>query len=172
MQGYIAKRLAGLGLVLLGVSLLVFFLLRGMPGVDPLAAYITPGLPMSPEALRSLRDELHLDQPLPVQYAYYMADLVRGDWGYSRTAAQPVIPALLERLPATIELAVSAVLLSIAIGVPAGILAALRRDRAPDIAVRIVSITGISFPVFWLGILLQLVFFYYAGQMGLPTLPS
>ena len=66
----------------------------------------------------------------------------------------------------------SAVLLSTAIGVPAGIVAALRRDRAPDIAVRVVSITGISFPVFWLGILLQLLFFYYAGQMGLPTLPS
>jgi peptide/nickel transport system permease protein len=64
------------------------------------------------------------------------------------------------------------VLLSTAIGVPAGIVAALRRDRAPDIAVRVVSITGISFPVFWLGILLQLLFFYYAGHMGLPTLPS
>jgi peptide/nickel transport system permease protein len=172
VPGYIARRLAGLGLVLLGVSILVFVLLRGMPGVDPLAAYITPGLPMSPEALKSLRDELHLEQPLPVQYVYYVADLLRGDWGYSRTAAQPVIQALIERLPATVELAVSAVLLSTAIGVPAGIVAALRRDRAPDIAVRVVSITGISFPVFWLGILLQLLFFYYAGQMGLPTLPS
>ena len=172
VPGYIARRLAGLGLVLLGVSILVFVLLRGMPGVDPLAAYITPGLPMSPEALKSLRDELHLEQPLPVQYVYYVADLLRGDWGYSRTAAQPVIQALIERLPATVELAVSAVLLSTAIGVPAGIVAALRRNRAPDIAVRVVSITGISFPVFWLGILLQLLFFYYAGQMGLPTLPS
>jgi peptide/nickel transport system permease protein len=172
VPGYITRRLAGLGLVLLGVSILVFVLLRGMPGVDPLAAYITPGLPMSPEALKSLRDELHLEQPLPVQYVYYVADLLRGDWGYSRTAAQPVIQALIERLPATVELAVSAVLLSTAIGVPAGIVAALRRDRAPDIAVRVVSITGISFPVFWLGILLQLLFFYYAGQMGLPTLPS
>jgi peptide/nickel transport system permease protein len=159
-------------LVLLGVSILVFVLLRGMPGVDPLAAYITPGLPMSPEALKSLREDLHLDQPLPVQYVYYVADLLRGDWGYSRTAAQPVIPALIERLPATVELAVVAVLLSTAIGVPAGIVAALRRDRAPDVAVRVVSIAGISFPVFWLGILLQLLFFYYAGQMGLPTLPS
>ena len=172
VAGYIARRLAGLGLVLLGVSIVVFVLLRGMPGVDPLAAYITPGLPMSAEALRSLKEELHLDQPLPVQYLYYAADLLRGDWGYSRTAAEPVIAALLERLPATVELAVAAVLLSTAIGVPAGIVAAVRRDRAPDIAVRVVSITGISFPVFWLGILLQLVFFYYAGQMGLPTLPS
>jgi peptide/nickel transport system permease protein len=172
LPGYIARRLGGLGLVLLGVSILVFVLLRGMPGVDPLSAYITPGLPMSAEALRGLRQELHLDQSLPVQYLYYVADLLRGDWGYSRTAAQAVAPALLERLPATIELALAAVLLSTAIGVPAGILAALRRDRAPDVAVRVISITGISFPVFWLGILLQLVFFYYAGQLGLPTLPS
>ncbi len=172
LLGYIVRRLAGLALVLLGVSILVFVLLRGMPGVDPLSAYITPGLPMSQEALKGLRGELHLDQPLPVQYFYYVADLLRGDWGYSRTAAQPVIQALLERLPATVELAVAAVLLSTAIGVPAGIVAAVHRDRAPDIAVRVVSITGISFPVFWLGILLQLVFFYYAGQLGLPTLPS
>ncbi|MPZ31990.1 MAG: ABC transporter permease subunit [Rhodospirillales bacterium] len=172
LLGYTVRRLAGLGLVLLGVSILVFVLLRGMPGVDPLSAYITPGLPMSPEALKGLRDELHLDQPLPLQYVYYVADLLRGDWGYSRTAAQLVISALIDRLPATVELAVSAVLLSTAIGVPAGIIAALRRDRAPDIVVRVVSITGISFPVFWLGILLQLVFFYYAGQLGLPALPS
>lgn len=171
-MGYIVKRLAGLALVLLGVSILVFVLLRGMPGVDPLSAYISPGLPMSPEALKGLRDELHLDQPLPVQYLYYVVDLLGGDWGYSRTAAQPVILALLGGLPATVELAVAAVLLSTAIGVPAGIVAAVRRDRAPDIAVRVLSITGISFPVFWLGILLQLVFFYYAGQLGLPTLPS
>jgi len=169
---YIVKRLAGLGLVLVGVSMVVFVLLRGVPGVDPLAAYITPGLPMSSDALNGLKQELHLDQPLPVQYFYYVAGLLSGDWGYSRTAAQSVIVALLERLPATVELAVSAVLLSTLIGVPAGMLAALRRDRAPDLAVRIVSLAGISFPVFWLGIILQLVFFYYLGRLGLPNLPS
>ena len=169
---YALKRMASLALVLVGVSIVVFVLLRGMPGVDPLAAYIAPGLPISPEALRQLKEELHLDQSLPVQYAYYVADIVYGDWGYSRTAAQPVLDALLGRLPATIELAFAAVALSLSIGVPAGIVAALRKDRAPDIAVRVVSITGISFPVFWLGIILQLVFFYYLGQLGLPNLPS
>ncbi len=169
---YVLKRLLLLGLVLLGVSVIVFFLLRGMPGVDPLAAYITPGLPISPDALNALRQQLHLDRSLPVQYLYYVADLLRGDWGDSRTAAQPVLDALLGRLPATVELAVSAVVLSIAIGVPAGIIAALRKDRAADVVVRVISITGISFPVFWLGIILQLVFFYYLGEMGLPNLPS
>jgi ABC-type dipeptide/oligopeptide/nickel transport system permease component len=169
---YILKRLALLGLVLLGVSIVVFFLLRGMPGVDPLAAYITPGLPISEDALNTLRKGLHLDEPLPIQYLYYVADLLRGDWGFSRTAAQPVLDALLGRLPATVELAVFAVLLSTGIGVPAGIIAAMRQNRAPDIAVRVISITGISFPVFWLGIILQLVFFYYLGELGLPNLPS
>jgi peptide/nickel transport system permease protein len=169
---YALKRLASLALVLVGVSIVVFVLLRGMPGVDPLAAYISPGLPISAEALQNLKEELHLDQPLPVQYSYYVADLARGDLGYSRTAAQPVLDALLGRLPATIELAVAAVTLSLSIGVPAGIVAALRKDRAPDIAVRVISTTGISFPVFWLGIILQLVFFYYLGQLGLPNLPS
>jgi peptide/nickel transport system permease protein len=169
---YVLRRLAFLGLVLLGVSMVVFCVLRGMPGVDPLAAYIAPGFPMSQEALSSLRRELHLDEPLPVQYVHYVSNLVRGDWGYSRTAAQPVLEALLARLPATIELAVAAVLLSTGLGIPAGIVAALRKDRAPDVAVRIASITGISFPVFWLGIILQLVFFYYLGQLGLPSLPS
>src|SRR5688572_22994206 len=127
---YVLKRLAFLGLVLLGVSVIVFVLLRGMPGVDPLAAYIAPGFPMSAEALKALRSELKLDEPLVVQYVDYVAKLARGDWGYSRTAAQPVLAALLARLPATIELAVSAVFLSVAIGVPAGIVAALRKDRA------------------------------------------
>ena len=148
---YVLRRLAFLGVVLLGVSLVVFFVLRGMPGVDPLAAYIAPGLPISQEALNSLRRELHLDEPLAVQYVYYVSNLVRGDWGYSRTAAQPVLNALLGRLPATVELAFFAVVLSAGIGVPAGIIAALRKDRLPDVVVRVVSITGISFPVFWLG---------------------
>jgi peptide/nickel transport system permease protein len=169
---YVLRRLAFLGLVLLGVSMVVFLVLRGMPGVDPLAAYIAPGFPMSQEALASLRKELHLDEPLPIQYLYYVSNLVRGDWGYSRTAAQPVLDALLGRLPATVELAVFAVVLSTALGVPEGIIADMRKDLAPDVVVRVVSITGISFPVFWLGILLQFVFFYYLGQLGLPNLPS
>jgi peptide/nickel transport system permease protein len=169
---YVLRRLAFLGLVLLGVSVVVFFVLRGMPGVDPLAAYIAPGLPISQDALASLKKELHLDEPLPVQYVHYLAGLLRGDWGYSRTAAEPVLSALLSRLPATVELAVVAVLLSVGIGVPAGILAALERDRVPDVLVRVVSTIGISFPVFWLGIILQLVFFYYLGTLGLPNLPS
>jgi len=169
---YVLRRLSLLGLVLLGVSMVVFFVLRGMPGVDPLAAYIAPGFPMSQEALNALRRELHLDEPLPVQYFYYVVNLLRGDWGYSRTAAQPVLDALLGRLPATVELAVFAVLLSTGIGVPAGVIAALKKDRLPDIVVRVVSITGISFPVFWLGIILQLVFFYHLGALGLPSLPS
>jgi peptide/nickel transport system permease protein len=169
---YVLRRLAFLGLVLLGVSIVVFFILRGMPGVDPLAAYITPGLPVSQDALRFLRKELHLDEPLPVQYVYYVTNLLRGDWGYSRTAAQPVLDALLGRLSATLELAVCAVVLSTALGVPAGVIAALRKDRAPDVALRVLSLTGISFPVFWVGIILQLVFFYYLGALGLPNLPS
>jgi peptide/nickel transport system permease protein len=168
----VLKRLASLGLVLFGVSIVVFFLLRGMPGVDPLAAYITPGLPISHDALDTLRQQLHLDRPIGIQYLYYVADLLHGDWGFSRTAAQPVLDALLGRLPATVELAVVAVLLSTGIGVPAGIIAAMRKDRAPDVIIRVVSISGIAFPVFWLGIILQLVFFYYLGQLGLPNLPS
>jgi peptide/nickel transport system permease protein len=169
---YVLRRLAFLGLVLLGVSLVVFFILRGMPGVDPLAAYITPGLPISQDALELLKKELHLDAPLPIQYLYYLGNLLRGDWGYSRTAAQPVLPALLGRLPATVELAVCAVALSAGIGVPAGIIAALRKDRAADVVLRVFTLTGISFPVFWVGIILQLVFFYYLGALGLPSLPS
>lgn len=169
---YVLRRLALLGLVLLGVSMVVFFILRGMPGVDPLAAYITPGLPISQDALKLLRRELHLDEPLPIQYLYYVSNLLRGDWGHSRTAAQPVLDALLGRLPATIELALCAVLFSTGIGVPAGVIAALRKDQAPDVAVRVLSLTGISFPVFWVGIVLQLIFFYYLAELGLPNLPS
>jgi len=169
---YALRRLALLGLVLLGVSMVIFFILRGMPGVDPLAAYITPGLPISQDALELLRKDLHLDQPLPIQYVYYLANLLRGDWGYSRTAAQPVLGALLGRLPATMELALCAVILSTGLGVPAGIIAALKKNRPPDVALRVISLTGISFPVFWVGIILQLLFFYYPAELGIPGLPS
>ena len=88
-----------IGLVLLGVSAVVFFLLRGMPGVDPLAAYIAPGLPISQDALIALRRELRLDEPLPVQYLYYVSNLLELATCNSRTAAQPVLEALLGRLP-------------------------------------------------------------------------
>ena len=108
---------------------------------------------------------------VPVQYLYYVADLLRGDWGYSRTAAQPCSTRYSGacRRPSSSRSSRSAQRRD------RGTRRHRRghaRDRAPDVAVRVVSITGISFPVFWLGIILQLVFFYYLGQLGLPNLPS
>ena len=169
---YVLRRLAFLGLVLLGVSMVIFFVLRGMPGVDPLAAYITPGLPISQDALQVLRKELHLDEPCLSSTSTTSP---------TSSAATGVTPARRRnpssarcsgvcRRPSSWRSARSCS--ASGLGVPAGILAALRKDRAPDVTVRVLSLTGISFPVFWVGIILQLVFFYYLGALGLPSLPS
>jgi peptide/nickel transport system permease protein len=151
--------------------MVVFFVLRGMPGVDPLAAYIAPGLPISQEALQVLRKQLHLDEPLPVQYFYYVANLLRGDWGYSRTAPSPSSTRCSGGFPRPSSSRLRG-RLSVASACPPGSHRGPQEGRAPDIAVRVVSITGISFPVFWLGIILQLVFFYYPATLGLPACPS
>ena len=168
---FMLRRVLLLGPMLVGITLLTFILSHAVPA-DPVTANLGDAASANPAIVAAFKHEWGLDKPLYEQYGIYLWRLLHGNLGVSISTRQPVVTDLHQRLPATVELAVAAVLLSTAIGVPAGIVAAVRRDHAPDIAVRVVSITGISFPVFWLGILLQLVFFYYAGQMGLPTLPS
>ncbi len=163
---YMLRRLAVLGLVLLGVSIVVFVLLRGMPGVDPLAAYITPGLPMSPDALKLLRKELHLDEPLPRSVRVLRRRPAPRRLGLFPHRGAARSRALLERLPATIELAVCA-----SCSAP---WSACRQASSPHCGgtARLTSPCESSrspasrFPVFWVGIILQLVFFYYLGAAG------
>jgi ABC-type dipeptide/oligopeptide/nickel transport system permease component len=153
---FIIRRVATSLLVLLGVSLITFSLSRLVPS-NPAALYIGPHA--RPADIERVTKQLGLDRPLPVQYAVYMRDMVRGDWGTSIGSKRPVLREIRDRLPATMELLSAAMSLAVLAGVPLGVLSARWQGRWPDVGVRFLSILGVSLPAFWLGLLLQLLFF-------------
>jgi peptide/nickel transport system permease protein len=142
--------------VLAGVSVISFFLARVVP-VDAAAVYIGPRA--RAEELERVRTQLGLDQPLPTQYLTYMGDMLTGDWGRSIATKQPVLDDILARLPAILELICAAMLIALPVGLALGMLSARWQGRPVDAGVRIVSIIGVSLPAFFLGLLLQIVFF-------------
>ncbi len=152
---YTLRRLLLIIPVLLGVSLLTFTLSHVVPG-DP--ARLAAGPQATAEMYEQIRREFGLDDPLPVQYWTYLTNLVRGDWGDSILSRRPVSQDLRVYWPATLELVVVAMLFATAIGVPLGVLSAVRADRAIDQASRLVALVGVSMPAFWLALLLQLLF--------------
>lgn len=145
------------------VSVLVFLLLHAVPG-GPLSAYLeNPNV--RPEDIARLRAAMGLDAPVGVQYGRWLAAFVQGDWGYSYADGRPVIARVLERIPATAELVIASTVLALLVSIPAGVVAATHR-RA-DRAAQVLTTAGISLPVFWLGLVLQLVF-----AIALGWLPS
>lgn len=155
MLAFIMRRLLGLIPVLLGVSTVVFIVLQLTPG-DP--ARLILGDFATREAVEALRIEMGLDQPVHVQYGRYLGDLVQGDLGRSITQRQPVLTLIGQRLGATMELAVLAIIVATIIGVSLGILAATRQNTFIDYLVTTVSLVGVSVPIFYLGLLLILFF--------------
>jgi len=162
MTGYIARRLLMLLPVLLGVTLVVFGVMSLVPG-DPALAILGPYA--TPERLAELRAELGLDQPWPLRYGHWLADLLAGDLGRSLSLEQPVADAVLGRLGPTLLLAGAALLLAVLLGLAAGLLAALRHNRATDRLVTLAVLLGISLPAFWLGLLLILLFAVWLGWL-------
>ncbi len=156
MTRFIARRLAGSAAVLLGLSVITFALARLVPS-NPAAVYIGPKA--RPEDIARVTKELGLDRPLPIQYLTYMLDMLTGNWGTSIGTKRPVLEEIVARLPATLELIVAAMVLAVPLGILLGVLSARWQRRPPDLAVRVVSIVGVSLPAFWLGLLLQVVFF-------------
>jgi ABC-type dipeptide/oligopeptide/nickel transport system permease component len=154
-MGRFARRLAQSGLVLLGCSVVAFVLLRVIPG-DPARVLLSPEA--SEETVRSVRAALGLDRPLWTQYWAFLGQLLRGDLGTSLVYHQPVTNLLVQRLPATLELAGFAVVAGMAVAIPLGIAAALRRGLAFDRLSRAIVFLGQSVPTFWLGILLIVIF--------------
>jgi len=144
-------------LVLLGVSVLTFFIAHVVPG-DPVLVAL--GEHAREEQIVAYRRAYGLDRPVPVQYAVYMSRLTRGDLGISIRTRRPVADDLQEFLPATIELSSAAWLVALLLGIPAGILSAVFKDRTFDHLSRLVALIGASFPVFWLGLLLLGAFYY------------
>jgi peptide/nickel transport system permease protein len=152
---YITKRLIAMLPVLVLVSMIVFTIIHLTPG-DP--ALIMLGEEATPQALAALRHELGLDQPLPVQYLVWLSHVLRGDLGRSIRTNQPVIEAIMQRLPVTLELTILAMIISMIVAIPAGIVSATRRNSASDLISTTLALLGISMPSFFLAILLIFVF--------------
>jgi peptide/nickel transport system permease protein len=160
VTGYLAQRLLGAIPTLIGVSLLTFLFIRLIPG-DAIAARLGTSTALSPEQLASLRAYFGLDQPLHIQYWNWLASLLRGDAGYSIRTGRPVLVEIAERLPATLELAAAAALIAIAVGIPLGLLSAIRPRSRLDLAARVGGLVGLSMPSFWLGTLIIVLFSLY-----------
>jgi ABC-type dipeptide/oligopeptide/nickel transport system permease component len=152
---YVLKRVVLALPVLLGVSVVVFVAIRLIPG-DP--AQLMAGQAATQEVVQQIRQSLGLDQPVPVQYLYFLRNVVRGDLGRSLFNGAPVVEELAQRFPRTVRLALASMAVASLIGIPAGILAATRRSTWVDTAVMLVALAGVSVPVFWLGLNLILLF--------------
>lgn len=155
MAIYTCKRLGYSLLTLLFVSFAVFFLIHLIPG-DP--AEILLGLRATPQTVHALRHSLGLDRSLPTQYAIFMRNLFGGDLGISTRYQSATLPLILDRLPATLFLIVYSAVISLAIALPLGTIAALRREKLTDHAVRIGVLVAIAIPAFWVGTIFILVF--------------
>ncbi|HKZ54510.1 MAG TPA: ABC transporter permease [Anaerolineales bacterium] len=163
MTEYIVRRLLSSIPVLLGILLVTFALARLIPG-DPCTAIL--GEKATPEVCERFAREHGLDRPIQIQFFYYMRDVLRGDFGDSIRFSRPVSLILVERLPMTIELSLSALLLAVIVGIPAGILSAMRHNSAADVATMVGANIGVSMPVFWLG--LMLAYFFALVLKGTP----
>lgn len=164
MIGYVLRRLVALALTLLAAALVIFVVLEILPG-DPAA--VTLGLNAAPEALAALRAEMGLDKPAALRFFLWLGGLVTGDLGQSYTYRVPVLQLIAERMAVTLPLALMAIALATAIGIPLGMLAASRHGRFADAGVMAFAQAGLAIPNFWFGLLLVLVF-----AVGLGWLPA
>lgn len=160
MKKMIMKRLALLVFVVFGVTFVSFFLSHIIPG-DP--ARMMVGQRASEETLKQVREQLGLDQPVWIQYATYVKNVISGDLGTSIRTQKPVMDDLTAFFPATLELAMAAFFIALLIGIPLGVLAAVKKDRFWDHFSRLFSISGVSMPVFWSGLIIILLFYGYLG---------
>jgi len=154
---FIMKRLFLMVIVLFGILVLVFFITKIIPA-DPVGALLGGNAP--PELVDELKHKLGLDKPLIIQFVDYMKGALKGDFGISLKTNRPVIEDIKEYFPATMELAIFAIIIAVGIGIPLGIFSAVKRNSVVDHFSRIFSILGVSMPVFWTGLLLLLLFYY------------
>lgn len=155
MIQYTIRRLLLAIPVVFGILIITFVMARSIPG-DPCKAML--GEKASAEVCERFTRENGLDKPIPVQFGIYMKDVVRGDFGKSIRFSRPVMQILIERLPTTIELGTIALIIAILIGIPLGIMSAVKRNSAVDVATMVFANTGVSMPVYWLGLMLAYAF--------------
>jgi peptide/nickel transport system permease protein len=162
MFTYLLRRLAIIVPTLVFVSMIIFGLQQLLPG-DP--ALALAGEERDPAVIAFLHQKYHLDEPLPVRYALWLGGVLKGDLGESIRINKPVRELVLEKLPVTAELAGLAILVALAIGIPAGVLSAVKNGRWPDYAANVFALWGLSTPNFWLGFLLILLFSVKLGWL-------
>ncbi len=160
---YLIQRVLGAIPLLIGVSLIIFAILHLAPG-DPLSVY-AENPAVTKEALDNIRESFGLDRPLPEQYVRWFTSFIRGEWGYSMRTNNPAFDDALSRLPATVLLSGSAFLLALVVALPLGIVSAVKRYSWIDHTATFFSFLGISTPVFWLGLMAQLVFAVELGWL-------
>jgi peptide/nickel transport system permease protein len=157
VRTYIIRRLIYAIPTLLGISVIVFLITRLSPG-DPVRLYTFGALNVTEEDIQALREHYGLNKPIYEQYGSWLLQVLQGDFGKSLQYNRPALPLLLERLPATLQLAVSALALQLLIGVPLGVVAALKRGTWIDNVVRFFGVIGHAVPTFWLGLVMIIVF--------------
>ena len=162
MYAFLTRRLATILPTLLFVTVLIFGLQQLLPG-DP--AKVLAGEDQDPTVVAHLREKMHLDKPLPVQYIYWLGGVLRGDLGESLRIQKPVTALIAEKLPVTIELALLAIVIALVIGIPAGIVSAIAKGTWWDYAANAVALWGLSTPNFWLGIMMILLFSVQLGWL-------
>jgi len=172
---FVARRIVLSVAVLFGVAFITFFISRV---AIPNPARVWGGPRASPQELAALTARFHLNDPVYVQFYYYLNDLLHGNWGISPSTGQPVLYSISIYLPATLELTIAAILLTIVIGIPLGVIAATNKDKAADHLCRLVSLSGVASPPFLAALILQFIFFYYlkifpdsGGRLSLSVAP-
>jgi len=160
LRTYIIRRLGLMVFVLFGIIVITFIVSHVIPA-DPIGAILGPQAP--PELVEKIRREWGFDKPLHEQFFDYIYKVIRGDLGRSIKTNNPVMEDLLYFFPATIELATAAIIVAIAIGIPLGVISAVKKDKWPDHISRIFALMGVSMPVFWLGLLLLFILYYKLG---------
>ena len=162
MPAYLLKRLAAILPTIFFVTIIIFGLQQLLPGD---AAIILAGENQDPTVIAYLRQKMHLDESLPMRYAYWIGGVVHGDLGESLRIQEPVLGLILQKLPVTLELASLAMLIALVIGIPAGIVSAVGKDTVWDYTANVIALWGLSTPNFWLGILMILFFSVNLGWL-------
>ena len=162
MLNYLLKRLAAIVPTIFFVTIIIFGLQQLLPG-DP--AVILAGENQDPTVIAYLQKKMHLDEPLPMRYVYWISGVFHGDLGESLRIQQPVLQLIQEKLPVTLELAALAMLIALVIGIPAGIVSAVGKGSAWDYIANMIALWGLSTPNFWLGILMILLFSVSLGWL-------
>ena len=168
MTGYMIRRFLLMILTLFGMSILIFVMLRLVPGNISDILFDSAGF-VDPAAKAELEAELGLDQPILVQYWQWISGLMQGDLGYAYVSEQPAIDEIAPRIPITAKLAALALFFSVLFGVPLGVISAVKQDTWLDYLLRVVSLSGLSLPSFWLGLLVLTAFVQWFGWIPIYT---